>query len=53
MKFASIIAALAVVLATPAAAQPLERQHYLDREHVLDPLQSPAVALLDGAIFDS
>jgi hypothetical protein len=27
MKFASIIAALDAVLATPAAAQPLERQH--------------------------
>jgi len=51
MKFASIIAALAAVLATPAAAQ-LERQHYLDRERVLDLLRSPSVACPDQQTLD-
>jgi hypothetical protein len=52
MKFASIIAALAAALATPAAAQSLERQHYLDREQVLDLLRPPAIACPDQQTID-
>jgi hypothetical protein len=52
MKFASIIAALAAVLATPAAAQQLERQRYLDREAILDLLRPPSVACPDAQTLD-
>ena len=46
------LVALLAAIAVPAAAQPLERQHYLEREHVLDVLQPPSVACPDQQTLD-
>jgi hypothetical protein len=43
---------LFLVVAVPAAAQPLERQHYLDRDRVLDLLEPPSVACPDQQTID-
>ena len=48
----TVLVALLAAIASPATAQPLERQHYLDRERVLDLLQPPSVACPDQQTLD-